>query len=384
MKIWKEPLVLFGGFATAIGLAWYAYYTARFLEEGGPSFAAAWLDIFRQAAWVLVGLVMCVLLARLDCRMVSGMAFPLLVFSGCLMLAALLCRLGSHTYHAGQCLPFGIRSFYPARWAILVTVVYLAARTAKSPSGKRTGGAEPGRPDSAKQGDGWCLACILFVALMLVTFSGGLKCFALLSVTALGCTLAAREWRAAGLFAALCAVFGLLFVGSDSSRLSLALSGGVFDSHPHRCLPLAGLMLRSGGWFGVGLGNSLYRPWLTQRETPELLLASIGEELGWLHILAALACVVFLLLAGAAIAYRAADPFGRRLAGGIVALLGVQALFHVALILGWLPVPFVCFPMPFVSELGLNACLPLACGGLLLSVARRKEEAKLEGCKEAR
>lgn len=373
MKIRKEPLVLFGGLATIIGLAWHAYDTARPFDGGGLPSAAVWLDVFRQAAWVLTGLVMCVFLARRDSRIYSGMAFPLLVLSGCLMLAALLFRLGFHQYHFGQCLPFGIRSFCPARWAILMTVVYFAARTAKPSLQTRTGGALSYKPFSGKQGGGWALACILFVSLLLVTFSGGFKCSVLLSLTVLCCTLAAREWKAAGLFILLCVISVAIYAGFDPGRLSAALDGGVFDSRACRCLPLAGLMLRSGGWFGVGPGNGLYREWIPRREAPEFLLASIGEELGWLHILAALACVVFLLLSGAAIACRAADLFGRRLAGGIVTLLGLQALFQVALVMDWLPAACVFFPLPFVGELGLNACLPLVCGGLLLSVARRTE-----------
>jgi cell division protein FtsW len=75
-----------------------------------------------------------------------------------------------------------------------------------------------------------------------------------------------------------------------------------------------------------------------------------------------------LLYAGIRIAIAAPDGFGRLLAGGIVAWLGLQTLINLGAVTGLLPITGV--PLPLVSFGGTALVVTLASIGVLASVGR--------------
>src|SRR5207247_6682670 len=75
-----------------------------------------------------------------------------------------------------------------------------------------------------------------------------------------------------------------------------------------------------------------------------------------------------LLYAGIRVAVRAPDTFGRLLAGGIVAWLGLQTLVNLGAVTGLLPITGV--PLPLVSFGGSSLVVTLAAVGILVSIGR--------------
>jgi cell division protein FtsW len=126
--------------------------------------------------------------------------------------------------------------------------------------------------------------------------------------------------------------------------------------------------LASGGWFGVGLGQSRQKySWIPEAHN-DFIFAIIGEELGLIGTLVVL--VLFGIL-GTAI-YRVVvaqkDMFHRVLAGTIMVWLLGQATVNMAVVTGLAPV--VGIPLPFISYGGSALLMSLCAIGVVLSLAR--------------
>jgi cell division protein FtsW len=129
--------------------------------------------------------------------------------------------------------------------------------------------------------------------------------------------------------------------------------------------------LGTGGFFGVGLGQSRARwSWLPNAHT-DFIFAIIGEETGFAG--AAMVITLFALLAGVgvSIAFRAPDGFGRLLAVGIVAWLSIQALVNIGGVVAVLPITGV--PLPFISNGGNAMLVNLFAIGVLLNISRASD-----------
>ncbi|MGH2652201.1 MAG: FtsW/RodA/SpoVE family cell cycle protein, partial [Actinomycetota bacterium] len=74
------------------------------------------------------------------------------------------------------------------------------------------------------------------------------------------------------------------------------------------------------------------------------------------------------IYAGIRIAMRAPDIFGRFMAAGITAWIGLQAIVNLGAVTGLLPITGV--PLPFVSFGGSALVVSLAAVGILVSIGR--------------
>ena len=130
------------------------------------------------------------------------------------------------------------------------------------------------------------------------------------------------------------------------------------------------LALGSGGLLGVGLGAGRQKWSYVPNAHTDFIFAIIGEELGLLGTLSILLLFVAFAYAGVRVAQRAPDPFGRYLAGGITVWIVVQALVNIGAVVGVLPITGV--PLPLVSFGGSSMLVLLAATGMLLNVARHE------------
>jgi cell division protein FtsW len=129
--------------------------------------------------------------------------------------------------------------------------------------------------------------------------------------------------------------------------------------------------LGTGGFFGVGLGQSRARwSWLPNAHT-DFIFAIIGEETGFAGATIVIALFALLAIVGVSIAYRAPDGYGRLLAIGIVSWLTIQALVNIGGVVAVLPITGV--PLPFISNGGNAMLVNLFAVGVLLNISRSSE-----------
>ena len=125
----------------------------------------------------------------------------------------------------------------------------------------------------------------------------------------------------------------------------------------------------SGGMWGRGFGHGLQKFGYLPEPHNDFILAMIGEEWGFIGVLAVIAAFTAFALIGYRIARQAQDQFGFLLAVGLTNLVVVQALLHMAVNMA--VVPTTGFTLPFISYGGSSVLVCLAAVGILLNIARR-------------
>lgn len=328
--------------------------------DSGSSFSV----VGRQALWVLLGLPLLALAARLPVRAYRLLAYPALIGAVGLLVLVLVPGIGVNVNGNQNWIDLGgpLR-LQPSEAAKLALVLWGADLLARKQRSIRR----------------WRhllvpLVPVGFLIMALVMVGKDLG-----TTLVLVTILMALLWLAGAptrLFLALAGVLALgatYFVTSAAYRLDRVRSflnpfadyRGTGWQGAHSILAIA-----TGGWWGRGLGASDQKwGWLPAAHT-DFIFSIIGEELGLVGTLVVLALFAALGYAGLRVAGRSDDLFVQLAAGAATAWLMVQAIVNIGGTLGLLPVTGI--PLPLVSY-GGSALLPTMFAlGMLLSFAKRE------------
>jgi cell division protein FtsW len=135
------------------------------------------------------------------------------------------------------------------------------------------------------------------------------------------------------------------------------------------------LALGTGGWTGLGLGNSVQKHGYLPEHNTDFIFSIIGEELGVVATLLVVLAFVVFVICGIYIACNAPDTFGLLLGAGITFLIGLQACINIGVVTSALPNKGL--PLPFISYGGSNLLMMLAGVGVLFSIARKARGAEI-------
>jgi cell division protein FtsW len=127
------------------------------------------------------------------------------------------------------------------------------------------------------------------------------------------------------------------------------------------------IAIGSGGFFGVGLGESVQKIFYLPEAHTDMILAIIGEELGLIGITAVAALYGMIAYAGLRAAKMAKDRYAKLLSVGITSIILCQATLNFFAVMGLAPLTGV--PLPFISYGNSNLIVLLGGMGLMLNVA---------------
>lgn len=130
--------------------------------------------------------------------------------------------------------------------------------------------------------------------------------------------------------------------------------------------------LASGGWFGVGLGQSRQKWSYIPEAGNDFIFTVLGEELGLLGALLVIGLFVTLGIGMFRVAYNSTDNFVRLSTGAIMTWLLGQAFMNIAMVTGILPV--IGVPLPFISAGGSALLMSILAVGVVLSFARHQAQ----------
>jgi rod shape determining protein RodA len=132
------------------------------------------------------------------------------------------------------------------------------------------------------------------------------------------------------------------------------------------------IAIGSGGVYGKGWlnGTQSHLEFLPERST-DFIFAVLGEELGFLGILALLALYLFIIVRGLYIASQAQDAYSRRLGGGVTLVFFIYLFVNTGMVTGLLPV--VGVPLPLISYGGTSLVTIMAGFGILMSIHTHKK-----------
>jgi cell division protein FtsW len=125
--------------------------------------------------------------------------------------------------------------------------------------------------------------------------------------------------------------------------------------------------LGSGGIVGVGIGNSRQNNLFLPEAYGDFIFAILGEETGFVGVVAVLFLYAILFIAGILIAKKAKDKFGQMLAFGISFSIIIFAFVNAAVATGLFPTTGL--PLPFISYGGTSIIFLCASIGILMNIA---------------
>jgi cell division protein FtsW len=312
----------------------------------------------RQVIYAMVGVAVLVAVSRLDLERLRALAPTLVVTSLVLCLGVL--AVGARINGARRWISVGPLVFQPSELAKLALVVWTAAYLSRRPAPRTL--KELGRPIGLLVG--------LFSVLVLVEPDLGTALTLLLVV---GAILLVSGTRLPLLASAYGIVFGLAAIAAWSSpyrrdRLLTFLDPWKDPTGAGLQNVQALISMGSGGVFGRGLGQCTEcLNYLPEAHT-DMMFAVVGEELGLVGVSLLVAAFCAFAYAGVRLAIASRDPFAKRLAAGITALVCGQAAVNMAATIGLAPLTGI--PLPFVSYGGSSLVVMLAGVGVLLNIAR--------------
>jgi cell division protein FtsW len=351
--LYTATLCLLAGGAVMV----YSASSAESLLDGSgdPSFY-----LKRYVVFGLVGLVLLHAASRHGLAVIRAITPLLLVGSFVLTFAVMLPGIGVTANGATRWLGAGPLQFQPSELLKVSLVLYAAQVLAARPRSTRTLGG-------------------LVKPLLLVV---GAACLLLLKQPDMGTSMV------------ICFAIGALLVAAGTPTRHLTLIAGVLAGlalivaliEPYRRARLTTFLdpfsdagdsgfqavqaltaIGSGGFFGVGLGESVQKIFYLPEAHTDMILAIIGEEVGLLGILGVIGLYGMIAYAGLRAAKLAGDLHAKLLAAGITSLILCQATLNFFAVLGMAPLTGV--PLPFLSYGSTNLIVLLGAMGLLLNVA---------------
>lgn len=316
----------------------------------------------KQLEWFAVGSVLCVTAACMDYQLLKKFAWPLF-FLALFLLAALFVphMHGVKINGARRWFNFHGFRFQPSELGKIALVTILAWYGDRCQRQMQTwvrGVVFPG---------------LLVASILGLVFIEPDRGTTILLAT-VGCCLllmAGTQWKHIFMPAALGAAGLTVSILHDPMRMRRIFSWLELEQHKDGVgyqAYQAMIALGSGGWTGLGLGNSLQKLGFVPEHQTDFIFAIVGEELGLLATLSIVLAFVVIAVCGFCIAVNARETFGFLLASGATLLICLQAAINIGVVTSALPNKGL--PLPFISYGGSNLLAMLVCVGLLFSVAR--------------
>ncbi|MBU9889894.1 MAG: putative lipid II flippase FtsW [Candidatus Omnitrophica bacterium] len=130
------------------------------------------------------------------------------------------------------------------------------------------------------------------------------------------------------------------------------------------------LAFASGGLSGVGLGQSTQKLFYLPSSHNDFILAVIGEETGFLGLMAVMVLYLTFFVCCIRMARRTEQPFEKLLITSLTLLIILQTVIHMMVATGLVPTKGL--PLPFISYGGSSVVINLLAVGILMAVDRRR------------
>lgn len=352
------------------------------------SYATAYYDpnvnsptfyIKRQALFAGVGVVVMYLVSKIDYQTFRWLSVPAIAGS-IVLLALIYTPMGVVRNGARRWLDLVVIEFQPSEIAKVAVILFFAARLCKRDMRK------PKRWKSRTAKGRFLNFCehIGLVELVPYVVVLGIVAGLVLFQTHLSGTILILAGAAAVLFAAgihwgwfvggavvLTTLFWFIVTNTDymTARINLWLDPWA-DQRGNGWQTVQALIhMGSGGFLGVGFGNSKGKFDYVSESENDFVFAIVVEEIGFLGGMIILILFALLVLRGYWLALHARDKFGSLTVVGVISLLAVQVFLNIGVVTNLIPNTGIS--LPFFSYGGTALVIQLAEMGIVLSVSRQ-------------
>ena len=316
--------------------------------------------LFKQAAWVLIGLSLMPIVMRIDYRCYRQ---PMVIWTGLgiAMLALVAVLFAPKINGATRWLTVGPLGVQPSELAKIVVILFIAALLER-------------RMDRIDE-LGYSLLPIglvtgAIVGLILVEPDLGPAVSVLVIAAAMVFAAGVSYRYVVGLFLVSLPALYLVVMATEYRRQRvLAFLDPWSDPYGSGYQMIQSIIaVATGGLFGRGLMGGVQKLFYLPEPHNDFIYAVIAEELGLLGATIVLACFCVIAWRGMRTAMRAPDRFGTFIAIGLTVMLTFQAFFNISVVLGLAPTKGI--PLPFVSAGGSSLLVSLLGMAILLNVSQ--------------
>ncbi|KXT77099.1 Cell division protein FtsW [Streptococcus sp. DD10] len=366
----------------------YSTTSATLIQAGANPFAS----VLNQGVFWIASLVAIFILYRMKLSFLrNGKVLAVMILLEILLL--ILARIfGKETNGARGWLYIGPFSMQPAEYLKVILVWYLAHYFARREEqiGIYDYQALTKNQWIPRKITDWRIVTLLLIGIVIVMPDlGNATILALTTVILVGVSGIAPRWFGA-IVAAIVSVsalfLGIIKIVGVETMSRVPVFGYVANRFSAYFNPFADLegaghqlansyyAMSNGGWFGLGLGNSIEkRGYLPEAQT-DFVFSIVIEEFGFVGASLILALLFFLILRIILVGMRAKNAFNAIMSFGIGGMLLMQTFINIGGISGLIPSTGVTFP--FLSQ-GGNSVLTLSIAiafVLNISAGEKKEE----------
>ncbi|MFQ5559212.1 MAG: putative lipid II flippase FtsW [Nitrospinota bacterium] len=314
----------------------------------------------RHIFFAVSGLVLMILMMRVDYRKLRILTFPLMAGVALMLLLVLFSDLGKEVGGARRWLAIGSFSFQPAEFVKLALALFMGHYITKKKEVIRD------------FGDGFMPFAVitgLFFVLIFVQPDLGTAILLVLMSSAMMLVGGVRPFHMIG-SALLMAPFIYLTVFNVAyrKRRIMAFWDPWSDPQDSGFQIIQSLIAFSrGNLLGVGLGEGKQKLMYLPEPHTDFIFSVAAEELGLIGTVAVVLTFALFTWRGLRVSLRATDPYALYLSLSITLVIAIQVLINLFVVLGMLPTKGI--PLPFVSLGGTSLIVSLVLTGILLNIS---------------
>jgi cell division protein FtsW len=320
--------------------------------------------LVRHLMFLVIGSILMFLCMLVDYRELQKWAKPIIVIAILMLVLVLIPGIGKVSSGARRWFSLGFINFQPSEFAKIAMIIYLADffTRKKGDVHSLVKGFLPVMfvmlllcALIIKQPDLGNTVLVFFITLLMLFVAGGrirhiLSIF-LSAIPVLVILILAEPYRIRRMVAYLNPWEDPAGVGFQLTQSQIALG--------------------SGGFWGVGLGQSVQKLFYLPAAHTDFIFSIVGEELGFLGAIALIILFGMLIWYGTRIIKQTTDAFGYYLCFGILVMISIQVIVNFGVSIGALPTKGL--PLPFISYGGSALIFNMAAVGLMLNVAARQD-----------
>ncbi len=163
-----------------------------------------------------------------------------------------------------------------------------------------------------------------------------------------------------------------MFIFSHSRERLVTYWHSIQGAGDHPQVFQAKIGLGSGGFWGVGLGQSRQSDLFLPESFGDFIFAVLGEEMGFVGAIAILFVYLTIFVVGVLIAKKAKDDYGKLLGFGVAFNIIISAFINAGVVTGLLPPTGIT--LPFISFGGTSIIILSVSVGILLNIARQSSK----------
>ncbi len=318
----------------------------------------------RQAAYVVVGVVVMVVLAAIDYRWLEHAAW--LLYAGLVLALLAVFGIGSSALGATRWIQLGPIQLQPSAFGTVVLVVVVAAFCAR-------------RPDGLERGDLLKALALSALPILLVIKQPDLGSGIVMGIVLLVMLIVAgipNRYLVALVLLAVGGVVAVIHLGLlqpyQVARITSFLHQNSGDKTTTYNLHQSVAAIGSGGFWGTGLfhGSQTNLAYVPEQQT-DFIFSAVGEQLGFVGAATILVLLGILAWRMLRVAQTTRDAFGRLLATGCFTLIAFSAFENAGMAMGIMPIAGI--PLPFLSYGGSATVSFFAATGMVLSVQLHRQ-----------